>query len=361
MPARPPRLKFIDLARAIAILLMLEGHFVGMSLADPRQYAGHPIYETWNFIRGFTAPLFFTVAGMIFAYLLSGETEGKFFKRVRVRKGLKRAVELFFWGYALQLSVKNIGAYFLLEFDTWVFAFHVLQCIGMGLLALMGIAALQSRFQKVSLSWWYAGGLVLTMVFYLWLKSLPKGVFVPEGWPQIVQNAIRGPRTVFAIAPWLGFAFLGGAIGVAVRKYKDQLTTQKSCLWFFAVAAGLKLLWVIAVILPGIPQTSSEGVAWFTGRASEVVAVLGLLRWVEIRFGIGLPRLLCCGRMTFEIYIVHVIVLYAGLFGIGLNQWISDSLNPWQAAGGAAVFLTVFFWFAQWVDAWKTRKVKRRE
>ncbi len=76
-----PRLKFIDLARALAILLMLEGHFVGLSLAGEYRDSSSVIYNIWNSIRGFTAPLFFTVAGMIFAYLLSGETEGKFFKR----------------------------------------------------------------------------------------------------------------------------------------------------------------------------------------------------------------------------------------------------------------------------------------
>ena len=98
IPARPARLKFIDLARALAILLMLEGHFVGLALADMDSYRGNPLFEVWGRIRGFTAPLFFTVAGMIFCFLLSGETEGKFFKRVRVRKGLRRAAELFFWG-----------------------------------------------------------------------------------------------------------------------------------------------------------------------------------------------------------------------------------------------------------------------
>ncbi len=166
-----------------------------------------------------------------------------------------------------------------------------------------------------------------------------------------MQNAIRGRYSVFPLVPWLGFAFLGGAIGVAVRKYKDRLGTEKSCLWFFALAALLKLIWIVSVtIFP------SEGLAWFTERSSQVVAFLGLLRWIEIRFGIGVPRLLCCGRMTFEIYIAHVIVLYGGIFGIGLNGWISKALNPWQAAAGAAVFITVFFWFAQAVDVWKSRK-----
>lgn len=346
-----PRLKFIDLARAIAILLMLEGHFVGMVLAEKHRDSSYLIYNIWSFIRGFTAPLFFTVAGMIFCYLLSGETAGDFFKRQRVRKGFKRAMELLFWGYALQLSVKNIGGYFQGDFETWVFAFHVLQCIGIGLIALIGIAAVEEKFRKPSLAWWYGGAIVVCMAFYLWLKSLPEGTHVPEGWPQIFQNAISGPRTVFPIAPWLGFTFLGGTIGVFVRKYREHMQTEKSCLWFFALAAALMLVWLVAVTV-----APSAGLAWFTERSAEVVAFLGLLRWVEVRFGIGIPRMLCVGRMTFEIYIVHVIVLYGGIFGIGLKSWFNENLNPWQAAAGAAIFLTVFFWFAQAVDAWKSRK-----
>ncbi len=351
--SRPPRLKFIDLARAIAILLMLEGHFVGLALAEEYRDPSSIIYNIWSSIRGFTAPLFFTVAGMIFCYLLSGETGGNFFKRQRVRKGFKRALELLFWGYVLQLSLKNFEKYIEGDFGSWVYAFHVLQCIGIGLIALMGIAAVQDKFNKPPLAWWYVGAIFVVMAFYLWLKSLPEGSHVPAGWPQIVQNTIRGPYSVFGLAPWLGFAFLGGAIGVTVRKYREHLNTTKSCLWFLALATLLKLIWVVSVTV-----APSEGIAWFTARSAQVVAFLGLLRWVEVRFGIGVPRLLCVGRMTFEIYIVHVIILYGGIFGFGLKIWISNALNPWQVTAGAVIFLTVFFWFAQAVDVWKSRKPK---
>ena len=354
LQTRPTRLKFIDLARAIAILLMLEGHFVGLTLAPEFRDQSSLIYNCWNFVRGFTAPLFFTVAGMIFAYLLSGEMSAPFFSRVRVRKGLMRAAELFFWGYVLQLSfdVKAIGAGWSFGIGNWFFAFHVLQCIGAGLLSLIGIAAVVSHFPgRNSLLWAYLWATIVCLIFYIWLKGAPDGVYLPEGWHQIFQNMVKGPHSVFPLAPWLGFAFLGGAIGVAVRKYKEHLTTAKSCLWFFALAALLKIVWIAAVTV-----FYSEGLAWFTGRSAEVVAFLGALRWIEVRFGIGLPKLLCVGRMTFEIYIVHVIVLYGGLFGLGLDDWLTRRLDPWQAAGGAVVFLILFFCFAQAVDAWKSRK-----
>ena len=96
------RLQFIDLARSIAILLMLEGHFVDDSLKEIYRDKGNSIYATWLFIRGFTAPIFLTVTGLVFVYLLLMKNQEPFFSNLRVKKGFKRAVELYFWGFVLQ-------------------------------------------------------------------------------------------------------------------------------------------------------------------------------------------------------------------------------------------------------------------
>ncbi|MEY3394186.1 MAG: hypothetical protein RL346_422 [Verrucomicrobiota bacterium] len=353
----PQRLKFIDLARTIAILLMLEGHFVGLTLMADARDPSHPVYAAWNFIRGFTAPLFFTVAGMIFVFLLAGEEQTAFFQRIRVRKGLRRAAELLGWGYVLQLSVRHVPNYLQGEFEDWVFAFHVLQCIGVGLIFLLLIAAVQRMINRIPLTLFYSIALVACLVLYLWIKSLPEGTHVPAGWPQLIQNALSGPRSVFPIAPWLCFAFLGGAMGAYVRRIHHEPATPRSCLWFFGLAAALKLLWLAAVIIP-MSRSSSEAIAWFTGRAAEVVMFLGLLRLVEIRFGIGLPRFLRIGRETFAVYILHVIVLYGGLFGLGLNRMLKETLNAWQAAGGALLFMAFFATYAILLNLRKTRKTK---
>lgn len=362
-PKVHPRLKFIDLARSLAIILMLEGHFVGLTLVEEARDASYPVYAVWNYIRGFTAPLFFTVAGMVFVYLLAGETTPDFLKRKRVGKGFVRALELLFWGYALQLSVKNFHKYLRGDwgdFDSWVFAFHVLQCIGIGLIALILVAAAHHRFGKFPLKAWYVMAIVICLGFYVWLKSLPEGTYVPEGWPPVIQNAISGPRTVFPVAPWLGFAFLGGAMGAHLRSHSGRPVTNRSCLWLFGLAVALALGSALMFALP-LPAHASSGLAWFTGRASEVVAFLGILRLLETRFGIGVPWLLRVGRETFAIYIVHVIVLYSGLFGLGLNQIWKEKLSPWQAAAGAAAFVGVFIIHAQLLNRWKTRSRDRKQ
>jgi uncharacterized membrane protein len=358
-PAIPKqRLKFIDLARSIAIILMLEGHFIGLTLTPEARDPSNVIYFIWNTIRGFTAPLFFTSAGMIFVFLLTGENSSSFFKQVRVRKGFIRAVELLFWGYALQLNLRYFPEYLKGEFGSWVFAFHVLQCIGVGLIILILIAALHRAISKFSLAAFYAIATLICLSLYIWLKSLPEGIYVPAGWPQFIQNTLIGPRSEFPLIPWLVYVLLGGAMGAYLRSRNDQLPTLRSCSWFFILAGILKLIWFTAFSVP-MPEYALNAIAWFTERAFEVVLFLGILRFIEIRFGIGVPWMLRIGEETFAIYIFHVIVLYGGLFGFGLTSFLNGKLGPWQAAGGALLFIAFFAAYAIALNIWKLRKSKK--
>ncbi len=58
------RLQFIDAIRAYAILMMLQGHFVDTMLAYRYRDLENALYSTWFFMRGMTAPIFFTVTGL---------------------------------------------------------------------------------------------------------------------------------------------------------------------------------------------------------------------------------------------------------------------------------------------------------
>ena len=292
---------------------------------------------------------------MIFVFLMAGEKEPSFFKAVRVRKGFRRALELFFWGYVLQLNFSSYQDYLRGEFGNWVYAFHVLQCIGVGLLGLILISGLRKAVGKFSLQAWYVGAMVVCLAFYSWLNFIPDGTYVPAGWPDILQNPLKGPRSVFPIAPWLAFTFLGGAMGAYLRSIELKPISWRSCLWFFYIAVGLEVLYFISIPFP-IPTPIASGLEWFLQRAMQVATFLGILRFLEVRFGIGVEWLLRVGRETFAIYIVHVIVLYGGIFGIGLKSYFSGALNAWQAVGGAIVFLAVFIGHAQVLNLWKTRK-----
>lgn len=349
------RLHFIDMARAVAILCMLEGHFVELTLAPEWRAAGHPVYEMWLYVRGISAPMFFTVTGLIFAYLLSGAREPGFFGVRRVRRGLLRAVELMFWGYLLQVDLRLLPGVLQGQRDPWLENFHVLQCIAVGLLGMIAIFGMVHRAGARVLAASYAtAGLVLFLCSVLLANTAGP---VPSGAPVWLQNPIKGPASSFPLAPWLGFTFYGAAIGVLVRR-RSAGGEATSTLAFW-VSGGILAFggwsldrqlgrWLLDAMGYAVqPRVLPDA---FHGRVGEILLVLGVLVWFEKWFRPGLPWFQTIGRNTFPIYVVHVVVLYGGIFGIGMDDWLQGGLNPWQAALGALLFCAFFAWCAQWVE-----------
>jgi len=350
------RLRFIDMARAVAILFMLEGHFVDLTLAPEWRVRGQPVYEVWHYIRGMTGPMFFTVTGLIFAYLLSGAREPGFFRVKRVRRGLLRAGELLFWGYLLQVNLRRLPAMLRGEWDPWLQAFHVLQCIAVGLLGMILIFGLLRRAGARVLAASYVLAGLMAFMASVWLANQTGPV--PHDAPVLLQNAIKGPSSGFPLAPWIGFTFYGAAIGVLVRRHTETRDGGMSPAPFLIAGAALKLGgWALDrflgnTVLDALGHAAEARVLpdSFHGRISEILIVLGVLVWIECRLRPGASWFQTIGRNTFPIYVSHVVVLYGGIFGIGLKTWFQHSLNPWQAALGAILFCAFFGFCAQWVE-----------
>ena len=96
------RLYFIDAVRAFAILMMLQGHFISTTLDPIYRDPNNLAYSIWLYFRGNTAPMFFTISGLIFMYLLL-KANDKGNDNPRIKKGLKRGLELIGIGYILRI------------------------------------------------------------------------------------------------------------------------------------------------------------------------------------------------------------------------------------------------------------------
>ena len=108
MKPKKSRLIFIDIARSFAILLMLEGHFIDLTLGaqyrSPDPHFVNPnflVYDIWHLIRGYTSPMFLTMTGMVITYLFYANNDKSYRENDRVKKGFRRLLELLFWGYLL--------------------------------------------------------------------------------------------------------------------------------------------------------------------------------------------------------------------------------------------------------------------
>ncbi|MDA7736464.1 DUF1624 domain-containing protein, partial [Flavobacteriaceae bacterium] len=105
MPSKS-RVYFLDALRAFAIIMMLQGHFISSVIDTSTLDTTHWGYRFWLYCRGFTAPVFFTITGWIFTFLLLNEEHEQ--SNLRIKKGIKRGGELLIWGYLLRLNLPSL-------------------------------------------------------------------------------------------------------------------------------------------------------------------------------------------------------------------------------------------------------------
>lgn len=359
---KPPRLKFIDMTRSIALLLMIEGHFTGAALSKAYYHSDSVLFSLWRTVHGYTAQLFFAITGLIFVYLLSGtRVSTPYWQNDRVRKGFRRAGELVFWGYLLQIELLQVFRWIQGEtaYFAWVGAFHVLQSIGVGILGLLGVYAVYRLIPRIPLYLFYAVGTVLlfscmsiidTHVFaekkLMALNPEMVPQYWPRGYPSWIQNFFRGPFSDFSFFRFGGFVMLGGFVGALVRKFEYKARTVSFSLIVIALGGGWAYLLRqdLHTVVRFDPNLQLIG-------AGVVVAFIGTMMLLNTLFDIKAPLFMKIGQNTFPVYVVHVIILYGGITGIGLKPWVVDSnLELWQTVLFSATALMAAVLFVRYID-----------
>jgi uncharacterized membrane protein len=337
------RLYFIDIARSIAILLMLEGHFVDNGLMDVYRDTNNDIYNAWLFVRGFTSPIFLTITGIVFTYLLIGNNHLEYFKNNRIKKGYKRVVELLFWGYVVQ-----------------VYAFHVLQCIGIGILSILILYGIYKAVKIIPLwvYFFFAGTIIFSS--YIVISSWPKEYYWPESAPIFIQNMFHGKYSVFPILPRMGYTMYGAMIGVILYTYKSKVKEWSFILSVFLIGAFLYFfLKDVLLIIDGIfahPIYHLYKVDWLYECLGMVLIILSILIAIEKFIGEIKPNLfLKIGQNTLTIYILHMVLLYGSITGFGINRVIHKNLTPWQILPATICFILFFVILIYYLDEIKLK------
>lgn len=347
------RLHFIDAMRAFAILMMLQGHFIGLSLKEFDALAslkrstgtsGSLFFDGWYFMKGLTAPLFFFVTGLVFVFLLL-QSHHPEKRNPRVKKGIIRGFELIFWGYLLQLNLRYFTSTFYSDTPI-IYAFHVLQCIGVSILILIGLYLLYKSIKKIPLFLYY---LVAGIFFFGVYSSLKTLASFPANSPQLLQNIFKGPHAIFPLIPWAGFVLFGGVFGVIVHTLKKKFTRIPLSIALLVIAFGLKYI------------SYEHGAVWLYNRLGEVLIVTIVFIQLENWFSKRWKLFLSVGQKTLFIYLWHTIVLYGGIVGFGLTNFIKKKLTATEAIFGALLFLFGFVYFSKlspFFDALKAKVFK---
>ena len=335
------RLIFIDIIRAFAICMMLEGHFIDGLLAPEYRDENNLFYATWHYIRGMTAPVFFTVSGFIFTYLLIKEQNpAKMgWNHVRVQKGVRRGINLIIIAYLLRANIFNLFTPGYTDMN--VRRVDVLHCIGLSLLFLIAFYLLTYRRKnRLRMSIMLLGTTFVAFFFEPIYSHLTY-----EYLPMALANYFTKENdSVFTIFPWFGYASLGGFMGFLFYKNRENPHLYRNMvIWYI-------LLGVILITFPywmgKIADTlqihSLQLIAhgdYLIKRIGNVLLFFAL--FMILRHVITSPTLQKIGQNTLSIYVIHYIILYGSFTGMGLYRYFHDQLTPWQAIIGAILFVVV--------------------
>ena len=344
------RLQFIDAIRAYAILMMLQGHFVDTMLAYRYRDLENALYSTWFFMRGMTAPIFFTVTGLVFTFLLL--RDGRPIKEnERIRKGIRRGFFLIFLGYLLKV---NFPAFLIGWFYKSYPALDVLHNIGFALLALIGLYCLH-LITKISLPLLYfGGGILIFLINPTWLA------FNWDFLPIVLRNYFDADNgSLFLPVPWLGFTLLGAGLGWHLfhKTYLYRtwywpaiLLTAGLTIHFFSTK-GLLLLHQWTGWENFIKLAYDNVLFW---RFGHVLIIISLFIFLEkiITFP---PLMLKIGSETLTIYATHYVVLYGTWLGIGIKTFGQFTWHPVPVIIGAILFVLAAIVYIKYIEEIRTK------
>ncbi|GGG46325.1 hypothetical protein GCM10011414_14950 [Croceivirga lutea] len=331
------RLYFIDAMRAWAILMMLQGHFID-SLLDPIfRDESNIIFSVWKYFRGITAPVFFTVSGFIFTYLLiKVPTVG--FENPRVKKGIKRGLQLLAIGYLLRLNILGL---FQGHIYSSFYLVDVLHCIGLSILAIIGLYLVSANKKTFVFPLLLV---TITMVLFLF-EPLYKSYsfsFLPNG---IANYFTKANGSVFTIIPWLGYATAGSTLALLFKKFKNARNLYPTAITL-AIVLGLTLIfysspffeWLYIATDISLFKLILDNNYLFIrlGDVFTVFAVFMLIRSVLTN-----KTVLKIGGSTLTIYVIHFIVLYGSFTGLGLYKFFHHQLSAAAAIPAAILFMIV--------------------
>ncbi len=331
--------------------MMLQGHFIDGLLDSAFRDPNNITFNIWKYFRGITAPVFFTVSGFIFTYLLIRVPE-KGFENPRIKKGVKRGLQLLFIAYLLRLNLFGLLKGEL--YDSF-FLVDVLHCIGLSILGIIGVYLLTCNKKKVLFP-------VILMAITVTLFLLEP---LYEQWgftylPQAIANYFtKANGSVFTIIPWIGYTAFGGFLSVLFALFKDYKHLYTAAIPLAALT-GLSLILFSSDFFLAVSQWT--GLQLFADiffnnylfiRLGDVLVVFAI--FMLFRQFMKNQTLLRIGQNTLSIYVIHFIILYGSFTGLGIYYFLHHSLSPTMVICGAIGFMVLSSYLALRYDTHEER------
>jgi uncharacterized membrane protein len=341
------RIVFLDLLRALAVVMMVEGHTVDALLLDEYRSYDYLGFKLWQFARGMTAPIFMLTAGTVFVYLLRSIAL-PFRDNPRAAKGVKRALLLLAFGYLLRFPSSSIIGVFSAPVEQWraFWTVDALQLIGVGILLLLLATYLSEKLQLNDLAVFGVGGLFF-FVCAPFCEQIKWNEWLPA---PVAAYFYSGSGSLFPLFPWAGYVMIGGLLGAYLTRDGQESEPLKLNRGLILAGATLLTLYYWA----GGLKDAGYGPAYIWAysheltllRLGSVLLLMALVMLVSARIRAVPPTLLTVGRRTLPIYLTHLVILYGSPWSHGVNRLWYRSLPPWPSIFAALLMLILMIGLA---------------
>ena len=336
------RIIFLDMMRALAVLMMVEGHTIDTFLSDQYRTFDSTLFSIWFTIRGFTAPIFMFTSGVAFTYLLRSVKE-PFFQNPRVQKGFLRFLTLVVIGYLLRYPTFSVLDFSVVTREQWMgfFTVDALHLIGFGLLFILGLSYISEKLKIGDFTIFSIGALFFFGMFNFtetinWANYLP----IP-----FAGYLYHGTGSYFPFFPWAGYVICGGMLGSYLAHNPDSFTSTKFSLRLFYIGAGILILSQIIEaaedIFYGKEEFWTDNFYVITLRLGGIILLNSFMSFVALKLK-NIPEFVKqVGRHTLLVYSVHVIILYGSAWVPGLNLIFSRRMDVFSSIVSAIIIVVL--------------------
>ena len=350
------RRAYIDWARGIAVLLMIEAHTSdAWTSLKPAVRRSIPFRDA-TVLGGFAAPLFLWLAGLAVVLAATRMAERGGGRRAAVEMICRRGLEIFVLGFLFRLQgfIVTPGS----DLVT-LFRVDILNIMGPAI-AVAGIVWGLARAASARVCWYAAIAAAFAMATPI-VRAAPAVGALPL-WLQWYVRPF-GEFTIFTLFPWAGFVFAGGAAGALIAAAREEPAERRLHAVLGAIGVALVAIGFYTAARPSIYPTSSfwtSSPTWFAIRLGILMIALTAIFASEALFAAlgrratGQDPLARMGRNSLFIYWIHVELVY------GYASWMWRHRLPlWGTAIAFTLFCILMYRAIGWRDTavtwWRNR------